>query len=94
MGTERSAFHPGQECFTPSKAVYICADQRLDIAHIQERDTTGRAVNLIMVPLDDSFGRMSTQDQQRQSQNWNRVRMQLIWLVSSVRYGRSQGACV
>src|SRR5512143_3203313 len=27
MGAERSAFHPGQEGFTPTKAVYICADQ-------------------------------------------------------------------
>jgi hypothetical protein len=24
---ERSVFHPGPECFTPTKAVYICADQ-------------------------------------------------------------------
>ena len=27
MGRERSAFHPGQEVFPPTKAVYICADQ-------------------------------------------------------------------
>src|SRR5438477_11420397 len=27
MGRERSAFHPGQEGFPPTKAVYICADQ-------------------------------------------------------------------
>ena len=26
MGTGRSALHPGPECFTPTKAVYICAD--------------------------------------------------------------------
>src|SRR5260370_42171914 len=26
MGIGRSAFHPGPECFTPTNAVYICAD--------------------------------------------------------------------
>jgi hypothetical protein len=29
MGRERSAFHPGPEFFSPTKAEYICADQRL-----------------------------------------------------------------
>src|SRR3954471_13925532 len=27
MGQQHSAFHPGQEHLTPTKAVYICADQ-------------------------------------------------------------------
>lgn len=37
-----------------------------NIAHIRERDTQGRDRHLIIIPLEDSFGRLSEQDQRRQ----------------------------
>jgi hypothetical protein len=35
---ERSAFHPGQECFTPTKAVYVCADQPVTLPFRLQQD--------------------------------------------------------
>lgn len=34
LGRGRSAFHPGQECLTPTKAAYICADQPVTLSSL------------------------------------------------------------
>ncbi len=37
---------------------------RFEIAHIRERDSNGREVHLIIVPLEASFGHKTAEDQQ------------------------------
>src|SRR5258706_8705703 len=36
---------------------------RFEIAHLRERDSNGHDVDLIIVPLDQSFGHKTTEDQ-------------------------------